>query len=199
MPLPLQVVPEGIQAVNGSITSMGCVTSIVDFENVMYCGVFSTLDGGRLSFLVDDISPAIDTGDPDWASQLVTVAHNEPSAIVASRHVLLTFDFYPAVSLTAIQLDLFLCPQWGIDAESVTVFADNETNVILVSSSIEIASYTIQLAPSCTSLSEVLIPLNGGDATPIYHTWHLAVVLATTESWVHVGEVRFLDTPIPGR
>ena len=152
--------------------------------------------GGRVSYLlyiVDNVSPAIDTGNLNWASQLVTVRKNQPSELVASNHATLTFDFTPAVSLTAIELDLFLCPQWDIGALSVTVATDNDANLVLRSDSIEITDYTIQMPTSCISLSTVHIPLlqeNG--ATPTYHTWHLVLMLST--EWVHVGEVRFLDT-----
>ena len=63
VPLPLQVVPEGIVSVNGSSTTMGCERRIDTFSGVMYCGVFA--ERGSSSFLVDGISPAIDSSVPD--------------------------------------------------------------------------------------------------------------------------------------
>ena len=197
--LPVQVVPEGIASVNGSSTSMGC-ERIHTLDSVMYCGEFSEENGGRVSYLVDKISPAIDTDNNDWASQLVTVTTNEPSLPVSHlHHVLLTFDFYPAVSLTFVELDLFLCPEFNIGGESVTVFADNETSITLGSNSMEITQHTISLPTSCASLSTARILLQGGVATQPYYTWHLLVEFPTQTDiqWVHIGEVRFCDTPVP--
>ncbi|CAI8020644.1 hypothetical protein GBAR_LOCUS12336 [Geodia barretti] len=194
--LPLQVVPEGIEPINGSDISMGCTIPIQQF-GVSYCGIYSMEGGGRVSYLVDNISPDIQTGNANWAARLVTVRKNEPSELVASNHVLLSFDFTPAVSLTAIELDLFLCPQWDIGALSVTVFADTFAELVLTANSIKIANYTIQSVTSCTSLSTVHVPLRGDGAAPnYYYTWHLVLALST--EWVHVGEVRFLDTAASG-
>ena len=45
-------------------------------------------------------------------------------------HVLLTFGFDTAVTLTGIELDLFLCPDMNIDAPYITVYADEESNLV---------------------------------------------------------------------
>ena len=68
MPLPLQVVPEGIESINGSVTSIGCEVALVQFGDVTYCGVYSMEGGSRVSYLVDNVSPAIYTGNLNWAS-----------------------------------------------------------------------------------------------------------------------------------
>ena len=98
--IPVQVLPEGIEAVNGSSTDMGCTSALVDSGDVMTCN--------SQSYLVDSCSPDIDTSTSDWASQLVTVRRNEGTAAVPIPHVLLTFGFDTAVSLTRIEIDLFL-------------------------------------------------------------------------------------------
>ena len=59
-----QVLPQGIRSVNGSNETMGCTSPLVTRDGVMVCDC---------SFLVDGISPNIDTSDNDWAAQLVTV------------------------------------------------------------------------------------------------------------------------------
>ena len=41
---------------------------------------------------------------------------------------MLTFGFDTAVSLIAIELDLFLCPEWNIGAPYITLYADELEN-----------------------------------------------------------------------
>ena len=67
--LPVQVVPQGIESVNGSEVSMGCTSPLVDSGGVMVCNSTDCPS----SYLLDGNSPAIDTSSSDWASQLVTV------------------------------------------------------------------------------------------------------------------------------
>ena len=96
------VQPYGIESVNGSDINMGCTSPLVDCDGVMICR--------SQNYLVDGCSPVIDTSTSDWASQLVTVrkTHNDEFRF---DHVLLTFGFDTAVTLTEIVLDLFLCPE----------------------------------------------------------------------------------------
>ena len=97
----LQVVqPHGIESVNGSDINMGCTSPLVDSDGVMVCM--------SQSYLVDGCSPAIDTSTSDWASQLVTLRKTQTNEITFD-HVLLTFGFDTAVTLTSVVLDLFLC------------------------------------------------------------------------------------------
>ena len=56
MPLRLQVVPDGIESINRSVTSIGCEVALVQFGDVTYCGVYSMEGGGRISYLVDNVS-----------------------------------------------------------------------------------------------------------------------------------------------
>ena len=67
VPVPVQVVPRGIESVNGSDVNMGCTSPLVDSGGVMVC---NSTDGNS-SYLLDDNSPAINTSTSDWASQLV--------------------------------------------------------------------------------------------------------------------------------
>ena len=53
MLIPVQVVPQGIELVNGSDVNMGCASSLVDSDSVVVCG--SPCDSSE-SYLVDDNS-----------------------------------------------------------------------------------------------------------------------------------------------
>ena len=93
---------------------MGCTSPLVERDGVEVCR--------SQSYLVDGCSLDINTSSPDWASQLVTVRRNEGTADIHFAHVLLTFGFDTAVSLTGIEMDLLHCPDWGIGAPRITVY-----------------------------------------------------------------------------
>ena len=192
MLLPLlQVVPQGIESVNGSNVN---AVPLGDF------GACGSISVGVISYLVDDISPAIDTSTSNWASQLVTVRKNDANDDIAFDHVVLTFGFDTAVSPTAIELDLFLCPEWNIGAPFITVFAD--VLVFMHRSGQTQSNFIISDTPShssCGSLSTVSIPMQGGLSS--YFVWHIVVSFAAQPDieWVHVGEVRFLADPDPSK
>ena len=180
----MHVVPGGIQSVNGSDINMGCTSPLVDRGSVMVCET--------MSHLVDGCSPDIDTSTSDWASQLVTVRKifNYP---INLQNVLLTFIFDTAVSLTGIELDLFLCPEWKIGAPYIAVYADDDSN-FRYSSSLPF-QYWITTQSACDSLSNVSIPLQDQLASSFYSTWHILVTqFGRSIDWVHVGEVRFLGS-----
>ena len=199
VPLPLQVVPEGIVSVNGSSTTMGCERRIDTFSGVMYCGVFA--ERGSSSFLVDGISPAIDSSVPDWASELVTVRKTDPVPGVSSGYVVFTFDFSTAISLVSIELDLLQCPEWNIGSSFIGVFADNNTDLILGPTSTPITNFTMPLISSCDSLITANITFKESVWTFSYFTWHLLMVYSTQSDleWAYVGDIRFLTelTPTP--
>ena len=183
------VVPQGIQPANGSDTTMGC--SLVERDGVMVC------DNSE-SYLVDGCSPTIDTSTSNWASQLVTVRKNKANDVINVEHVLLTFDFDTAVSPIAIELDMFLCPEWNIGAHFIYVYAYQTSNLVF-DSIYENLLVTHQLSSSsCDSLSTVSISLQDGGRGLFYHSWHILMDFASRPDieWVHVGEVRFLNVPI---
>ena len=192
----VQVVPQGIESVNGSSVDMGCTSSLVDSGGVTVCG------GGSRSFLVDGCIPDIDTSTSDWAdwaSQLVTVRRNEGSTIPALDfpHVLLTFGFDTAVSLTGIEMDLFLCPDWNIDAKSMYVYLNPDYNLVY-QSGLQFVDRVNSPQSSCDSLSTVTIT-GGSFLTGSYHTFHILLDLTQHDSieWVHVGEIRFIGVNDP--
>ena len=181
------VVPQGRRAVNGSNVNMGCTSPLVDSGgSVMVCS-------SNCSTLLDGISPTIDTSTSDWASQLVTVRKTEPTENISYPHVLLTFGFDTAVSVTGIELDMFICPEWNIGAPRITVYADVETTLVFNDGSDLPFERDSPHQSSCDCLSTVSISL-GRFAGSSYHTWHIVVdgFSDYIVSWVHVGEVRFL-------
>ena len=176
------MVPQGIESVNGSSVNMGCTSPLVDSDGVMICNMSQ-------SYLVDGCSPAIDTSTSDWASQLVTVRKTQ----TPFEHVLLTFGFDPAVTLTGIELDLFLCPELNTYAPFITVYGNTENNFDLTFpvTSLPFTSYphfNDVIPHSCDSLSTVTIPFGDALLADSFHTWHIVVSnFNSSIDWVRVG------------
>ena len=117
-------------------------------------------------------------------------------------HVLLTFGFDPAVTLTEIELDLFLCPELNTYAPFFSVYGNTESNfdLTLPVTSLPFRNYPrmgeMVIPHSCDSLSTVTIPITES-LTDSFHTWHIVVSQFNSSiDWVHVGEVRFLGTDV---
>ena len=185
------VQPYGIESVDGSDINMGCTSLLVDSDGVMIC------DSCSNNYLFDGVTPAIDTSTSDWASQLVTVRKTQNDEITFD-HVLLTFGFDTAVTLTGIELDLFLCPDMNINAPFITLFADEESNLVFTQDSFTSLSFQSYppggtvLPTSCDSLSTIPITLSDILTNP-YITWHILIYSFTSSiDWVYVGEVRFI-------
>ena len=178
----------GIESVNGSDVNMGCFSPLVDSGGMMVCSPCDCVT----SYLLDGNYPAIDTRTSDWASQLVTVRKNDGTSVIPFDHVILTFGFDTAVSLTSIELVLFLCPEWNIGAPYISLYINERNNLVYNSS----ADFIINHTPShtsCDSLSAITIPFQQSTTSP---TWHIVVSFADQPDieWVHVGEVIFLGT-----
>ena len=167
MAVPVQVVPQGIQSVNGSSTDMGCTGALVDSGDVMACN--------SQSYLIDGCSPDIDTSTSDWVSQLVTVRRNEGTFDVPFAHVLLTFGVDTAVSLTGIKMDLFVCPDWGIGAPRIRVYLNEEYDLAFMFG--PFLRFVEPSQSSCDSLTTVHIT---GDTLSVssYRTFHIIVDLS---------------------
>ena len=189
MAVPVQVVPQGITSRNGSSPDMGC-SLIVERDCVMVC------DCNSQSYLVDGVSPDINTSTSDWASQLVTVRRNEGTADVPFDYVLLTFGFDTAVSLTGIEMDLFLCPDWGIGAPVIIVYLNEEYDLTF-SNGLPILRSVVPSESICDSLSSFTT------AEPpelLYRVVHILITFPDSNNinWVYVGEVRFLGASDTG-
>ena len=186
----VQVVAGGIESVNGSDVNMGCTSPLVNRGGVMVCE--------STSHLVDGCSPDINTSTCDWASQLVTVRRQRGSTSnIPFQHVLITFSFDKAVSLTGIELDLFICNEWKIGAPYITVYADNKSSIVFNYHSALSLQHKVTDQSACDSLSNISIPLQGQLASSFYSTWHILVSqFGISIDWVHVGEVRFLGSDV---
>ena len=166
---------------------MGCTSSLVDSDGVLVCE--------SQSYLVDGCSPDIDTSTSDWASQLVTVRRSNDGPGISFPHVLLTFGFDTAVSLTGIVINLFNCPDWGTGAPFIALYLNEEYN--LANTNIYTLPFVFpednSLQSSCDSLSNVTF-YGGSFEGSYYRTIHILVVLLEYPSieWVNVGEVRFI-------
>ena len=128
----------------------------------------------------------------------MTVRKNDATPDISYDHVVLTFDFEPAMSLTSIELDLFLCPEWNIGAPNITVYGDNYGSSFIFNDILATLNIITVLTPSqssCGSLSTVTIPLSNTGTS--YLIWHIVVSFPPQSEieWVHVGEVRLLGTP----
>ena len=184
----MQRVTVGIESVNGSDLNMGCTSPLVG-SGVEICE--------SMSHLVDGCSPDIDTSTSDWASQLVTVRRSGSTNNIPFVHVLLTFVFDSAVSLTGIELDLFLCPEWKIGAPYITVYADEKIDLVFSYPPSLPSENKLPNQSSCDSLSTIRIPFSGALAGSSYRTWHILVSqLQRSIDWVHVGEIRFLGADV---
>ena len=198
IPIPFQIVPQGLQTVNGSKSDMGCTHTLVDMDGLSSCG---SPNNSSVSCLSDGVSPEINPYISNWASELVTVKKNTPTDNVHYDHVVLTFGFDTNVTLTTIELDVYLCPEWNISAPYITLFGGAEDSLIFRADGDDrdfLVNYHPS-EPSCGCLSTVRMPIQQGE--PSYAIWHIVVSfhLQPQIQWVHVGEVRFLDTPIePG-
>ena len=182
MAVPVQVVPQGITSRNGSSPDMGC-SSIVERDGVMVC------DCNSQSYLVDGVSPDIDTSTSDWASQLVTVRRNEATADTNLDYVLLTFGFETAVSLTGIEIDLFHCPTMRIGAPVITVYLNEEYDLTF-STDLQPLISVVPSESRCDSLSSFTISDTTGSS---YRVVHILITFPDSNiDWVYVGEVRFL-------
>ena len=177
------VVPPQVASINGSDDNMGCASTI-ERGSVTVC------DCTSLSYLVDGVSPDIDTSTSDWASQLVTVRRNEGTNAVPFAHALLTFGFDTAVSLTRIEMDLFLCPDWGIGASVITVYYNEDYDLAFNIIDLPLARSERVSQISCDSLSTVTITRD--TLTNANHVLHILVELNDIQ-WVHIAEVRFLN------
>ena len=184
----VQLVPQGTESVNGSSVDIGCTSPLVDSGGVMMCG--------SQSYLVDGCFPDIDTSTSDWASQLVTVRRNEGTAAIGFAHVLLTFGFDTAVSLTGIEMDLFNCPDWNIGIPRIAVYLNPDYNLAATTDMLNSLTFVFgnvdSLQPSCDSLSTVTIS-GGSFQSGSYRTVYILVDLSHTSSiqWVHIGDVKF--------
>ena len=175
-------VPQGIESVNGSSPNMTCSHG----DNC----------------LLDGHSPYLDTSQVNWASDLVTVRKNNATDDIEYDHVVLTFFFERCVKMVAVEVDFFLCPQWGIHSPYLTLYGSNTAvyrNYPPRSGYAEQTYYNDFISNyepivcGYQSLSKVRIPVERGEK--MHSFWHIIVSFPPPYQdieWVHVEEVRFV-------
>ena len=173
---------------NGSRVDGGCKGNVTHH----YCGA------GSESFLTDGVDPVINTNDSKWANDLVTVRKNNATWTTPYDHAVLSFLFDPPVSLKSIRLSLFKCPQWGIGASNITVYADmgkqgNFFNFDFANNATIPLAQLQDVQLSCNYLVPVSIPL---ETDTQYKIWYIVVSfeLQPDIDWMHVGEVEFINS-----
>ena len=175
---------------NGSLVGGGCDFNITE----------RICSAGNESFINDGNIPMLNTTDPNWASELVTLRKNSYTQSIPYDHVVLTVVFQSPVSLTSINMSLFNCPQWGIGAPNITVYAKKEAigivSFVAKDTSTIFLLQTQGIWSSCDSLVPVTIPLQKG---MLYQIWYIVVSFEPQPAtdWVHVGEVQFFDVSLP--
>ena len=174
---------------NGSRVDGGCKIK-VQKHFCSYCNE---------SFLTDGGNPEINTTDPNWASTLVTMRKRNSTMNIPYDHVVLAFIFQPPVLLTSITLSLFQCPQWGIGAPNIILYAYMGNGGILPNLNIEdrntiLLPQTQDNQSSCNYLVPVTILV--GTNTQ-YKLWYIVMSFEHHPDidWVNVGEVEFIGTP----
>ena len=194
MAVPVQVVPQGITSRNGSSFDMGC-------SSIAVRDGFTVCDCNSQSYLVDGVSPDINTNTYDWASQLVTVRRNEATADTNIDYVLLTFGFETNVSLTGIEIDLFHCPEMNVGAPVITVYLNQEYDLMTFSTNTAISGLELlrSVEPS-ESRCDYLSCFTISETSDIhYHVVHILITFPDSNiDWVYVGEVRFLGASDTG-
>ena len=194
---PSQVVPQGIESINGSNATMGCSVPLETINGVTTCG---SPGNTGYSYLVDGCSPHVNTYHHDWASELVTVRMIESSKLLNYPHVLLTFGFDTPVSMTGMQIDMFNCPDWKIGFDYIIVYLNEEKNLTYSDGMMFVIPDYHHFQSSCNCLSTVTF-FGGSFLVGYYHTVHILIDFSVYDDkfeWVVLGEVRFFDvTPQP--
>ena len=98
------------------------------------------------------------------------------------------------MSLTGIELDMFLCPELKIAAPAdIFVYADEESNLVFnYWSGLPFDNHEPSQR-SCDSLSTVSISLRESLTESSFRTWHILMNgFSEDNEWIYVGEIRFL-------
>ena len=193
MPTYTEIVPAGLESVNGSDPTMGCT------EPITSNGMVSCMSEDT-GFLTDGNVPIIQMNTSDWASELVTIRRVGYNEQITFDHALMTFQFRERVAITIIYLDLLYCPYSGIEAPHITVYGSDSLTFRFNSYENEVnADFLVTYIPSHTSckcrMVTVVLRIQQGEVP--HSVYHILVYFAHYEQWMHVGEVRFSDAPVP--
>ena len=189
------IVPAGLKSVNGSDAAMGCSDPMVS-NGMVSC--FSHSDTG---FLTDGHVPEVQLNTSDWAAELVTIQRVNGNEMIYYDNVLLTFQFSTNVAITAIYIDLMLCPYSGIGAYGITIFGSDSLTFEYDLETMEPkADFLVTYRPIQTTceckMSTIVVRIQTGErAHPVFHIVFFFADLP--HQWIHVGEVRFSNEPVP--
>ena len=177
--LDQHTLPDGLQSANGSDADGGCGRVIADGR------LCSELNTGGTSDLTDCIIPSLGGLQCNWAAGLFTVKRNGQPFHIG-------FEFIGPVNFTSVELDLFNCPEWGIAAQSITVYETIFDILIFEARISTVLGMATASTTSCTSIVRVAIPLE----LPQNPTTSYVIVFTFDNAsiqWVHIAEVRFLE------
>ena len=195
--LPTELLP-----VNGSDSLGGC-TRYIPFSRTTSSsvGVCVQLRSGGSSHLVDDASPEISPGSferPDWARGLITMRRSSDN-----DYVQIGFDFGSHVSLTAVEFELFNCPEWSLGPSRISVytivppfriFPQFDRNIAVSVGSLNSSSFP----SSCSSTVRVCVPITRVSTSRFCHVGFSfldqSADEAAPETWVALAETRFVTS-----
>ena len=193
VPTYTEIVPAGLESVNGSDPTMGCT------EPITSNGMVSCMSEDT-GFLTDGNVPVVNMSTSNWAAELVTIRRVGYNEQITFDHALMTFEFGEHVAITTIYLDLLYCPYSGIEAPHISVYGSDSLTFRFNSYENEVnADFLVTYIPSHTSckcrMVTVVLRIQQGEVP--HSVYHILVYFAHYEQWMHVGEVRFSDAPVP--
>ena len=146
------------------------------------------LDEGGTSDLTDCVIPSLGGFQSNWTAGLFTVNRSGQS----SFHI--GFDFSRPVNFTRVELDLFNCPEWGIAAQTITVYEFTFGILNFFAAVARALGHTTASTTSCISIVTVVIPLELPQSSTRSYTFDFTFDNTTTNiQWVHTAEVTFLE------
>ena len=182
--LDRHTLPDGLQSVNGSDPTGGCSRPAA---GGLIC---AELDEGGTSDLTDCVIPFLGGFQSNWAAGLFTVNRNGLSFYIG-------FEFSRPVNFTRVELNLFNCPEWGIAAQTITVYEYSFGILNFFAAIARALGHTTANTTSCTSIVRAVIPLElPQNPTYIYVIEFTFDNAATNIQWLHIAEVTFLEEEV---
>jgi len=179
--LDRHTLPDGLQSVNGSDPTGGCSRPAAQGR------ICVELDEGGTSDLTDCNIPSLGGFQGHWAAGLFTVNTSGQSFHIG-------LDFSRPVNFTKVELDLFNCPEWGIEAQTITAYEYILGILSFIRPTARALGHTTTNTTSCTSIVRVVIPLELPQyPAPFYVIDFTFDNFATHLQWVHIAEVSFLE------
>ena len=169
-----------MSSVNGSSPAGHCSNSS---NEVTFGSYIVTCTAPSSSVVFDGNIPTLtELNGSMWASQLLTLT------ILVEQEAHLNFDFSGTAGyrgVNRIEVVMFNCPQWGIAADTITVY--RPTKFINTGGTVVLSNVTYTIT-SCDSLVRVCIscPLCLNETV-----LGLAFVIPHGSNWTHIAEISF--------